>query len=169
MAVGATQLYDQALQQLLLDANPQWDTAGNNFSWILAGTAYTPNDAHATVADINSGNSGGGTPAQVAAATHGWVASGNGSPLALDTPTVALTSTNVEVKALDANFGASVTIPGVAYLILVMAATGSVVSGSKLILWIDLDTGGGAVSASAGPFNVQAPTSSVWFRINKQA
>lgn len=169
MAVGATQLFDQGPQQILLDANPQWDTAGNNFSWILVGSAYTPNDAHTTVADINSGNSGGGTGTQVNAGTHSWINTGNGGPLALDTPSVALTSTNTELKALDANFGASVTIPGVSFLVLVMAATGSVVSGTKLILWIDLDTGGGNVSASAGPFNVQAPTSNVWFRINKQA
>src|SRR5262245_42160459 len=113
MAVGQVQAYDQFMYEVLRDAAPQWDTAGNNWRWILVGSVYTPSDAHTTVADINSGNSGGGTGTQVNAGTHSWINTGNGGPLALDTPSFSLTTGQANFIALDANFGASVTIPGV--------------------------------------------------------
>jgi len=150
MAVGTVTKYNQCDKQLFATANRQWDdsTAGN-IMFCLCTSSYTPVATHTTTTDL-----------------AGTITSGDGAPiaatgLAIDNTTTAGTT---YYDSADANFGATVTITA-KYLIAVQPVSANTFSAttSKLLWYINLDTGGGSIASVASDFVIIAPTNG-WFK-----
>jgi len=166
MPVGATQVFDGTLAGFLSDAGTQWDASGTGlFYAILVSDAAAPVDTDSTLADIGAG----GTEAQVGADTAAYIApGGDGAPIEVPTRTLATTLGATEFRFGNLDFGSSVTITGVKYVVILQGNVASIQSTDPVRFWLDLDTGGGEVSATAGAFVVSAPTNNNWFQINAQ-
>jgi hypothetical protein len=142
MTVGVITKYNQMAKILQEDANPDWDdsTAGA-FMFILATSSYTPSVSHTTVNDIGAN----------------YIDSGDGAPINATTRDVIESSGDVFLDSDDADFGSSVTITA-KYLVCVMpVSAGTVASTSKLVWYVDLNTGGGSIARTNSTFKVVAP------------
>lgn len=152
MTVGATELQDGGMPRLLQNANPNWDDATANYTWVLIDNAHTPADSDATYADISANVCADGDYAAKAVANR-TVTDGAANACYLDSD--------------DADFGAAVTI-GARYLYCVEGLFSGLNSTDKLIFRIDLNSGGAAnVASTAAPFKIQGPTNG-WLDV-KQA
>ena len=115
----------------------------------LCTSSYTPAATHTTTTDL-----------------AGTITSGDGAPiaatgLAIDNTTTAGTT---YYDSADANFGSAVTITA-KYLIAEQPVSANTFSAttSKLLWYINLDTGGGSIASVASDFVIIAPTNG-WFK-----
>ena len=160
MAVGTVQVYNEAILKMISVGfgGSRWDeAAGDKFAFALATSGYTPDDTDGTVADVQLGN---------------IITSGDGAPMAIGTRSHVHSIGVTRFVGDDANFGASVTVPAVKYLICTMGDYSggySLLTTDDLIFWCNLDTSGGTVNSNASDFAVIAPGNNAWFKINPQA
>jgi len=163
MPIEKVQLYDQCISVLAKESvGGQWDEIGSYY-FILVGSGYTPDDTHTTLANIGAGD----TEAN-ASGTSKYINAGDGAPIAMAGSAVTETAGNTDFNSNNADFGASVMITGVKYLVLVKGTAATPNATDKLMLRSDLKTEGGEVAATATPFNVLAPANG-WFSIGVQA
>jgi hypothetical protein len=110
---------------------------------VLVTSGYTPvTNTHATWADVsaNEVSTGGGYTAGGQSVT---------ASVSLSTGTVTFNLTAVTWSS------ATITAK---YAVLVRRGSSSLVSGDKLLAYLDLNSGGGSVSSSSGNFTVSAPS-----------
>lgn len=146
MAVAALQLHDDALITLFSDATPQWDDADADFAWALLSDAYTPSDAHTTWGDVSANE----------------ISYDDYSQQAVTTRSVDNNSGEAQFDSDPADFGDPVSMQA-KYLVLVVGTAGSLASADKVIGTVDLDDGGGSVTAANGEFKI-TPNANGWFR-----
>lgn len=145
MAVGAVQLYDTGILNLVEDSGRQWDGSGD-FTFALLVNDYSPSDSHSEWGDVSGHECTDSDYSQVAVGSRA---------LSNSSGTIYGTSSN-------ANFGSSVTISA-RYLVCVAGTAGSLNSTDKVIWYQDLNDGGsGNVSSNNSSFVVNQPTNG-WF------
>lgn len=155
MAVGQVTKYNQLETILFGTGNRPWnDATVGSCMFMLAKATYTPSKTHLTVADIGT-------------AGVDYISAGDGSPIAVSSPTIDKTTNVGEslFKSADANFGASVSCSG-KYLVCVQPVTANVFASTAKLLWyVDLNTATSAseVQAASAEFKVVMPTLG-WFR-----
>lgn len=137
MSAGNFTLYNNAK---LLRANGGLNMASDALVAVLLTSAYTPSAAHATFADISADEVTDTDYAQQAV-TGQSVTDGAGT---------------VTTDTGDVSFGSAVTITA-KYFVLVKGTAGALTAASELVGYCDLDTGGGSISSTAGPFGVNTP------------
>ena len=118
-------------------------TAGGEFGcWILTTTDFTPAQAtHDTFSDVTN---------ELSTAT-------DYDRVLINTMTIstAITANRVTLDCADVDFGASVTLSA-KYMILVNSGANGVnpAAGDYLVGYVDLNSGGDALSSVSGPFQV---------------
>ncbi len=156
--IQAVQKYNQFEKLMAGEAERQWtDASAGNHVFYLAKGSYTPSAAHTTVANLG-------------VADVDYIATGEGMPIIVATPTLDDTTTpgTTYWNSADANFGSNVTISA-KFLICAqpVAASGTPVSDAtdKLLWYCDLDntTTSTEVSSSGSTFNV-APATNGWIK-----
>lgn len=156
MTVGAFQLVNTWGDQILQDADTQWDQTGTTlFAWLLLKVTGAPVDSDSTVADW-------GTPGT------DWIDTGDGAPIDVITRTIAFAGGDQEFHAGDAVFGPSVTVTA-RHIGLIQGNAASVVSGDGIIGYQLLDTTPADVSSTNSDFTVTAPAGGIWWQIDVQA
>lgn len=139
MAVGETQVYDEAVEFLMEDANGQWDSA-SDYAFILLDTTHTPDDADNDYQDVSGDE----------------CSDGDYAPIACGTRAVNRATGTSYLDSADADFGDPVTIAA-RYLVCLQGTFGSLQTTDKLMFYVDL-TGSGNASSTTSAFQVQAPT-----------
>jgi hypothetical protein len=155
MPVGRVTKYNQLESVIFGTAGRQWDdSATGSCMFVLAKSTYTPSTAHTTLANVGS-------------AGVDYITTGDGSPIALATPTIDKTTTlgTTYFRSADADFGSAVTIAA-KYLLCVQPVDANIIATTaKLIFYVDLNTidTGSSASSSADVFKVNTPSLG-WFR-----
>lgn len=156
MVVGAFQLVNTWGDQILQDADVQWDATGTTlFAWILLKSTANIVDTDSTVTDLG-------------VAGTDWINAGDGAPIDVITRTVAFAAGDQEFHAGDAVFGPSVTITA-RWLTLIQGNAAAVVGGDGIIGYQLLDTTPADVSSTNSDFTVTAPAGGIWWQIDVQA
>lgn len=155
MAVGAAQLYNNALNYLM-DGTAPWESSALRAA--LVTSSYTPADTHDAWSSVsgNEVSAGGGY------STHGE---------AIASAAVSVDgSFNTVVDSAIVTWGSSTTITAKYFVVVEDAdANAALASTDKLIFYVDLSTGGGSVSSSSGTFSLDAHSTLGWFYIPVQA
>ena len=156
MVVGAFQLVNTWGDQILQDADVQWDVAGTtSFAWILLKSTAAIVDTDSTVTDLG-------------VAGTDWINTGDGAPIDVITRTVAFAAGDQEFHAGDAVFGPTVTITA-RWLCLIQGNAAAVVGGDGIIGYQLLDTTPADVSSTNSDFTVTAPAGGIWWQVDVQA
>ena len=156
MAVGAFQLVNTWGDQILQDADTQWDATGTTlFAWLLLKSTAAIVDTDSTVTDLGI-------------AGTDWINTGDCAPIDVITRSITFAAGDQEFKAGDAVFGPSVTITA-RWICLIQGNAAAVVGGDGIIGYQLLDTTPADVSSTNSDFTVTAPTSNIWWQVNVQA
>jgi len=156
MAVGAFQLFNTWGDQILQDADTQWDATGTTlFAWLLAKSTAAIVDTDSTVTDLG-------------VAGTDWINAGDGAPIDVITRSITFAAGDQEFKAGDAVFGPSVTITA-RWIVLVQGNAAAIVGGDGLIGYQLLDDTPADVSSTNSDFTVTAPASNIWWQVDVQA
>lgn len=139
-APGNWTLYAHARQNSWLAA---YNIGTTNFNLILVTSSYTPSvNNDATYADVSANE----------------VAAGGGYSTGGQTATVTQSlSSGTLTVSMSAVTWSSATITA-KYAVLLSRAGGSLASTDKLVVYLDLNSGGGSVSSTSGNFTVSAPS-----------
>lgn len=154
MAVGATQIYDAGHSLLLADTGVPWDAAAaGSYMFCLAKASYTPADTHTTVADLGVSDTD-------------YIATGDGAPINATTRAINQSVATTYLDSDAADFGAAVTVTA-KYLVCVQpVVAGTFASTSKLVFYIDLNSGGGSLSSVSDAFKI-SPHANGWLSFNQ--
>ena len=154
MAVGTTQLFDDAMQNFQDGTTTTWVGASPGYYaelYLQAGA--DPTDSWATRTNI----------------THTVCSDGDYAAKDVASRTIAGTAPQCEFKSNIINFGATVTITA-KYLIVLEGDEASPQSTDELVFWVDLDTTSttSQVSSTSAAFTVD-DSANGWFYISGQA
>ena len=139
MAAGNFTVYGAAMESI---ADGTIDLDNDTFVMVLVTSGYTPAvDTHSTWADV-SANEASGT---------GYTAGGQ-----VVSPLTVTRATNVVTVDCGNTSWANSTITA-KYAVIVRRAGGSLAGTDLLLLYLDLDTGGGSVSSANATFDVNTP------------
>jgi hypothetical protein len=133
MAAGSVVFYNTGIKAAIVDGD--WSVDAKALA--LATSGYTPALTHSTWADVSANEVAGG---------------GDYSPKVLANPTDNHSGGVTTLDADDVSFGASVTITA-KYAVCVLGDT-TLAGTDELVFYVDLNSGGGSVSSSSGPFDV---------------
>lgn len=145
MAAGNWIMYGAALESIF---NAGIDCDGDTFRMILVTSSYTPaQNTHSTYADVSANEATGTGYTQYGELTN-----------------VAVSRTNnvVTVDTEDETWASSTITAKYAVIVRDADANGTIASTDLLLAYLDLDTGGGSLSSSAGAFNVNANASGIF-------
>lgn len=137
MATGNWTLYNDAKERI---AKAEIDLNGDTFKAVLLTSSYTPAGTHSVLADLTN-----------------EVTGGNYARVTLTTVTVSETSGTVTFDSDDIDFGSNTTITA-KYCVIYDDTHAS----DALLCYIDLNSGGGSVSSSAGTFKVTINASGIF-------
>lgn len=147
MALGAVTKFNQMESVLLANADRQWDDAtAGSCMFVLAKDTYTVAATHTTISNVGI-------------ADTDYIATGDGAPVAVATPTIDATTTpgTTYLDSDPANFGSTVTITAKYLLCVQPVVAGTVASTSKLLWYVDLETLGGSKSSTSSDFLINQP------------
>lgn len=143
MPVGAFTPYNDGKERFG-NGTIDWDT--DAITAVLCTASYTPAATHSTYSDVSATECADGDYAQQQVGTK----------------TVSETGGTVTLDSADISFGNPVTITA-KYLIFVKGTAASLIAGSELFGYVNLDTGGGSVSSTASEFTVTTPSGILTF------
>lgn len=146
MALAPLQLHNTALATLFADDTPQWDDDTADFAWALLSSDYTPSDTHTTWGDVSANE----------------ISYDDYSQQAVTGRSVDNNTGEAQFDSDPADFGDPVSMQA-KYLVLVVGTAGSLASADVVIGTVDLDDGGGSVTAANGEFKI-TPNANGWFR-----
>lgn len=138
MAAGAITLYDNSIKYMI-DGTIDVDT--DTLKVVLLATSYTPASTHDVYADID----------------QDVTTTGDYSAQTLASVTVTATGGVATIDAADTSFGTGVTIGNIKYAAIVkQAATSALVTGDKLLAYMNMNTAsaGATVSSSSSDFQI---------------
>jgi hypothetical protein len=133
MAAGDVTFYNTGIKAAIVDG----DWSADDHRLALATASYTPALTHDTWSDVSANECADGDYAQ--------------QDMTGETDNESSGTTTLD--AADVSFGASVTITA-KYAICIMGTVGAGAGGDSLVFYVDLNDGGGSVSSSSGPFDV---------------
>lgn len=139
MAAGAFVLYNEGKEDLFtVDADAQ------AYRWALALAAYTPAATHTTWSEVSANECADGDYAQQ-----------NATGVSI---TQAAGTVTFDIG--DVDFGNTVTITA-KYLILIQGTVAGGAGTDRLVGYVDLSSGGGSVSSTAGNFDITINASGI--------
>lgn len=145
MPAGSWKVYGAALEAV---NKGTIDLDTNTFRMVLCTSSYTPNQStHSTWADASAAEVSG----------TGYTASGK-----LLTCTVTRSSLVVTFDCDDQSWTTSTITAKYAIIVKDAATTGTIASTDALVAYVDLETGGGSVSTTAGTFAITINASGVF-------
>lgn len=141
MPAGNLRLYGPALEAIM---RAQIDLDGDTFRAVLVTSSYTPDQsAHDTWSDISAAEVANGN----GYATHGVPA----------TITVARTGLAARFDVANVSWANATFTAKYAVIVKDANGDGALAAGDLVLAFVDLDTGGGSVSATAATFAVNFP------------
>lgn len=145
MPAGSWKVYGAALEAI---NKGTIDLDTNTFRMVLCTSSYTPNQStHSTWADASAAEVSG----------TGYTASGK-----LLTATVTRSSLVVTFDCDDQSWTTSTITAKYAIIVKDADANGTIASTDALVAYVDLETGGGSVSTTAGTFQITINASGVF-------
>ena len=140
MAAGSWTFYNDA-KESLGNGTLDWNT--DSWYCVLCTDSYTPSAAHSTESELTN---------EVVDADY--------DAQDITTPSVSETGGTVTFDCDDIVFGPSVTITA-KYAVLIQGTVGAQTGTDKLLVYVDLNTGG-SVSSTNDDFTVEIHTNGVW-------
>jgi len=137
MSAGNWQFYNDFKEKL---AKAEIDLDSDTLKCLLTTSSYTPSATHSTLSDITN-----------------EVTDSDYARQTLTSVTVTETGGTVTFDCADISFGSSVTITGKYAVLYDDTATGD-----PLLVYVDLDTGGGSVSSTSSTFQITINASGVF-------
>lgn len=140
MAAGAVTWFNNGILVGIVEGNFETD----NHYLLLATSGYTPALTHTTVNDIGANE----------------CSDPDYAPQNMTGESTTQAAGTTTIDADDVSFGATVTITA-KYAICCLGTVAGKSTADSLLFYVNLDTGGGSVSSSAGPFSVNWNASGV--------
>lgn len=144
MPAGAVKVYAEAAEALI-EGLIDLDT--DTFVVTLHTSSYSPaQNTHATWADVSASEVSGTGYTAGGVALSSVTSSSSGAVVTFDAADVSWPSSTITAK----------------YAVITKRAGGSLVSGDRLLAYVDLDSGGGSVSSTAATFTIQWNASGIF-------
>lgn len=136
MAAGNVTFYNTGIKNAIVDGD--WSVDAKRLA--LATASYTPALTHTTWSNVS---------ANEVAAGGGYTTDGEDMGSLTDNESAGTTT----LDAADVSWGATTTITA-KYAICIMGNVAGAAGTDNLVFYVDLNSGGGSVSSSSGPFDV---------------